>query len=86
MKKIYFGIKEITENYILLEWTVPGDNLYSLYWADKNTKFMEFQKIYKGKDTNFIWERSTCIPHYFKLCVEKEDAGRNGAKYSARQW
>ena len=74
MKKINFGIKEITENYIWLEWAVPGDkNNYSLYWADKNTESMEFQKIYQGKENNFIWKRSTYIPYYFKLCIERED-------------
>lgn len=66
-----FRIEELLQDRIKLSWGAYPDAgvKYRLYWSDRETERMQYRCIYCGEDTRFCYERSTHIPHYFRLAV-----------------
>lgn len=68
------GLKaEAVEEYkIRLKWErFEEAEFYRIYWADKNTPTMKYKCLGEEKETQFEWNRSTHIPHYFKIAAVK---------------
>ena len=73
-KKMGLGLKaEAVEEYkIRLKWErFEEAEFYRIYWADKNTPTMKYKCLGEEKETQFEWNRSTHIPHYFKIAAVK---------------
>lgn len=66
-----FRVREISEEEITLCWNPfpKRDAAYRLYWSDQDTPQMQYHCIYSGKETGYTYQRSTHIPHYFRLAV-----------------
>ena len=61
-------VTEVTDSSVSLSWKqVKGADSYNVYWADKDTKNMEYRLLDNVSETTYTYERSTHIPHYFKF-------------------
>ncbi|MEN0642197.1 rhamnogalacturonan lyase [Alkalicoccobacillus gibsonii] len=62
------SVTEVTDNGVTLSWEKEeGAESYNVYWADKDTENMEYRLLDNVTDTTYTYERSTHIPHYFKI-------------------
>ncbi|WYP27101.1 rhamnogalacturonan lyase [Alkalihalobacillus sp. FSL W8-0930] len=62
------SVTEVTDTEVKLSWEKEkGAESYNVYWADKDTENMEYRLVDNVTDTTYTYERSTHIPHYFKI-------------------
>ncbi|MDQ0207816.1 rhamnogalacturonan lyase family protein [Alkalicoccobacillus murimartini] len=62
------SISELTDTSITISWEEMKDaDSYNVYWADKDTEHMEYRLLDNVSSTTFTYDRSTHIPHYFKV-------------------
>ena len=67
-EKMELKIADVTESSVSLSWVeVKKANSYNVYWADKNTETMKFELLGNVETTSFTFDRSTHVPHYFKV-------------------
>lgn len=71
-------VKELKDFGIHLQWEeVEGADSYQIYWADKNTKTIQFQLEKEVKEQEYVVPMATHVNHYFKVAAvsnEKEIA------------
>lgn len=61
-------IKYLEDTYLVLAWK-PLENAdsYRIYWADQNSERMQYQCIGTVRETEFVVQKSTHVPHFFKV-------------------
>lgn len=63
-------VKSIEDTSLVLEWKeVQEAESYRIYWADKNTSNMKYKCVGEVKRGEFHFNKSTHVPHYFKVAV-----------------
>ncbi len=71
-------VTHITDHSVTLNWSAYNDtDEYAIYWANKDTENMQYQHVDTVTSTSYTFERSTHVPHYFKVAAivgEKEVA------------
>ena len=66
--KTQLWLKEIQDEWLVLAWDIyKGAEKYKIYWADKNTPTMKFKCIAEIKESEFKINKTTHVPHYFKI-------------------
>ena len=61
-------IKEIQDEYILLEWDAKQDAVsYEIYWADFDSATMKYKRLGQTTECEYKLNKSTHVPHYVKL-------------------
>lgn len=65
-------IKELGEDHIKLAWEKRQGDFYRIYWADKDTKTVQFQCQGETKENEYKLNMSTHVNHYFKVVVVKD--------------
>lgn len=67
-------VKQLEDTSIHLAWEAYiGSTSYRIYWADKDTKAVRFQKIAETADTEKLLIMSTHVNQYFKVAAMKDD-------------
>lgn len=62
----------VEEDKVILKWERYKEaECYRIYWADKNIPTMKYKCLGEEKETQFEWNQSTHIPHYFKVAAVK---------------
>src|SRR5690625_2579162 len=63
-------VTNVTDSSVSLSWDAyPGADSYKVYWADKDTKNMKYRAIQTVTDTTYTFQKSTHVPHYFKVAA-----------------
>lgn len=63
-------VENVTESSVVLHWDeVTEAEQYVIYWANKDTEQMQYAKVGTSSSTTFTFERSTHVPHYFKVAA-----------------
>ena len=63
-------ITSVTDSSVSLSWSsYPGADSYKIYWADKDTKDMEYKEVGMVNDTSHTFQKSTHVSHYFKVAA-----------------
>ncbi|TPE70764.1 rhamnogalacturonan lyase [Halalkalibacterium halodurans] len=58
------------EEYVTLTWDdFDQTDVYVVYWANKDTADMNYRQVGEVSETSFTFERSTHMPHYFKVAA-----------------
>lgn len=66
-------ILELEDNYVKIGWesctfaTSESATSYKVYWADKDTITMKYKFLQEVNETEFTLNKSTHVPHYFKV-------------------
>lgn len=61
-------VEQIGDDFVTFTWNQVEDvGIYSIYYADKDTKTMKYKKIAEVDECRFTLNRSTHIPHYIKV-------------------
>ncbi len=59
------NLAEIDEHGAQITWDeVPGADTYRVYWADRNTKTMQYRLMSEQKECRFHLNKSTHVPHF----------------------
>ena len=59
------NLAEIDEHGAQITWDeVPGADTYRVYWADRNTKTMQYRFMSEQKECRFHLNKSTHVPHF----------------------
>ncbi|MCK0471081.1 rhamnogalacturonan lyase [Halalkalibacter sp. APA_J-10(15)] len=63
-------VTHITDHSVTLKWSAyhKADE-YAIYWANKDTENMQYQRVDTVMSTSYLFERSTHVPHYFKVAA-----------------
>ena len=71
---INLQIAEITDHSVKIVWDKVEDAfVYKVFWADKNLSSTKFIKIRETTEQEYLLQKATHVPHYFKVVCEKTD-------------
>lgn len=67
-------IKQLEDNFVTITWNKVSDaKTYNIYYADKDTKTVKYQKIASTSECVFTLEKATHVPHYIKVSAVIND-------------